>query len=155
MNTSIKRRCALIAMIALSQAICLCVGMAFFSSWLHRSMQQAVTDQVLADNIMVAGQMTKLIEQMNVSDLRENEASWSQMQAAIGDLTLPNDGFVCLVDADSQQLLCHPALEAHPLAAPNKPGMKKPTMIKAGMNKPIMIKAGMVKSVMNKSVMNK
>ncbi len=163
MKFTIKRRDILTVLVTLTQAICLCVGMMFFSAWLHRSVKKAMLDQVLGDNILVAGQMSKLIDQMKVGDLRENVDSWSQLQGAIRDLQLPNEGFVCLVDADDESVLCHPALEAHPSgievasedSAMVKPGMSKPGMVKPGMHKPAMVKPGMQKPAMQKKPMNK
>ena len=168
MKFTIKRRDILTILVTLTQATCLCVGMMFFSAWLHRSVKKAMLDQVLDDNILVAGQMSKLIDQMNVGDLRENVDSWSQLQGAIRDLQLPNEGFVCLVDADDESVLCHPALAAHPsgievasedstMVKPGmvKPGMVKPGMVKPGMSKPGMNKPAMVKPGMNKLAMAK
>ena len=167
MKYSIKRRHVLVAIVAATQAVCLSVGMMLFSAWLHQSVQNTMLNQVLHDNVLVAGQMSKLIDRMNVDDLRENVDSWTQLQDAIRDLTLPNDGFVCLVDADSEQLLCHPALQDHPTAPqemPGKPGaetgmqkpaMQKPGMVKPAMQKPAMTKPAMVKPAMQKPTMTK
>ena len=141
MKYSIKRRHILVAIVAATQAVCLSVGMMLFSAWLHQSVQNTMLNQVLHDNVLVAGQMSKLIDRMNVDDLRENVDSWTQLQDAIRDLTLPNDGFVCLVDADSEQLLCHPALQDHPTAPqemPGKPGAE------TGMQKPAMQKLSLI-----------
>ena len=163
MKYSIKRRHVLIILIVATQAISLCIGMMFFSTWLHQSMRKAMLDQVLDDNILVAGQMAKLIDRMNVGDLRENVDSWSQLQDAIRDLALPNEGFVCLVDADTEDVICHPALASHPFAneevlggpAMEKPDMDKPGMQKRAMQKPAMQKPAMQKPAMHKPAMRK
>ncbi len=153
MNYRIKRRHVLIALIAAAQAICLVTGVFVFSIWLKSSLRETVEQQVLADNILLAGQMSKLIHQMDVADLRENRESWRQLQEAVLAIKLPNDGFVCVIDAKDGTLLCHPDLGS-PTVPPEdmvKPGMAaKATMVKPSMSKPPMTKGGMVKPTMVK-----
>ncbi len=114
MNFQIRRRHILVLAIAAAQAICLCWGVFVFSAWLHSSVRQIVHDQVLADNIQTAKQLTTLIRQMGVSDLRESKDSWLKLQNTVREIRLPNEGFVCVIDAGDGQLLCHPALKQAP-----------------------------------------
>ena len=165
MQPRFDRRVALIALVASCQIICLLGATAFFSSKLRGSIRGTVHDQVLADNIHTARQMTTLIQQLEVGDLRENVASWARLQKSIQDIRLPNDGFVCLTDDSDGAILCHPLLTAPPahLSLPGgtetegmtKPGMTKPGMTKPGMTKPGMTKPGMTKPGMTKPGMTK
>ena len=165
MQPRFDRRVALIALVASCQIICLLGATAFFSSKLRGSIRGTVHDQVLADNIHTARQMTTLIQQLEVGDLRENVASWARLQKSIQDIRLPNDGFVCLTDDSDGAILCHPLLTAPPahLSLPGgtetegmtKPGMTKPGMTKPGMTKPGMTKPGMTKPGMTKPEMTK
>ncbi len=130
-----------------------------FSSWLRSSIRETVHAQVLADNLLVAEQLSRLIGRMNVADLRENGESWSELQDSVRAIQLPNDGFVCVVDATNGTVLCHPDLTESPtLPGENpqmvKPGMVKPGMVKPPMNKPPMNKPPMVKPGMKKPPMD-
>ena len=160
MQPRFDRRVALIALVAGCQIICLLGATAFFSSKLRGSIRGTVHDQVLADNIHTARQMTTLIRQLEVGDLRENVASWARLQKFIQDIRLPNDGFVCLTDDSDGAILCHPLLTAPPahLSLPGgteTQGMTKPGMTKSGMTKPGMTKPGMTKPGMTKPGMTK
>jgi len=141
MKYRIRKRHALILAIATVQAICLCWGVFVFGAWMRSSVRQVVHDQVLADNVQTAKQMTLLIRHMDVADLRENRHSWLKLQRTIRDIRLPNDGFVCVTDAKDGSLLCHPALKRAPSILLKKPGMEKPAMQKPVMKKPAMQKA--------------
>ena len=157
---SIKKRHVLVLLVAAVQAICLIVAMLMFNSSLQRSIESKMHSQILSDNILLAGQLSKLMGKMDVADLRVNQSSWEKLQQTIRSIQLPNDGFVCVVDAEHGNLLCHPDLESPPgsrVAAdmvkpgmPAKPRMNKPAMVKPGMVKPGMVKPGMVKPGMNK-----
>ena len=116
MNFRIRKRQVLVLAIASAQAICLCWGVFVFNSWLRDSVRKVVHDQVLADNIQTAKQMMTLIREFEISDLRENHESWLKLQSTIRKIRLPNEGFVCVVDAGDGQLLCHPALKQAPQA---------------------------------------
>ena len=171
----IRKRHVLVLAIAAAQAICLCWGVFFFNAWLRSSVREIVHNQVLADNVQTAKQMVALIRQMEVSDLRHNKDSWLKVQNTVRDIRLPNQGFVCVLDANDGQLLCHPELQEAPqsilgnsdsstasmhkpgLAKPNmiKPNMIKPSMIKPSMAKPRMVKPEMVKPEVTKPSMNK
>ncbi|MEO1529108.1 MAG: HD domain-containing phosphohydrolase [Planctomycetota bacterium] len=73
-------------------------------------MRETIHDQVLADNIHVAKQMTTLIREMEVENLRDDRSTWARLQNVVHSIQLPNEGFVCIVDAEDGKLLCHPAL---------------------------------------------
>ena len=109
---------------------------------MRSSIRQTIHDQVLADNVQVAKQMTSLIRKMEISDIRENRDSWEQMQTSIRDIRLPNQGFVCLTDNTDGSLLCHPDLKTHPKLANGSES--ESTMVKPAMIKPAMAKAKMM-----------
>jgi len=126
-----------------------------FGTWMRSSVRQVVHDQVLADNVQTAKQMTMLIRHMDVADLRENRHSWLKLQNTVRDIRLPNEGFVCVIDAGDGSLLCHPALKQAPSILLKEPGMEKPTMQKPAMRKPGMEKLAMQKPIMQKPAMKK
>ena len=165
MKLHFDRRVALITLIATCQAICLLGATLLFSVTLRGSIRETIHHQVLADNIQTARQMTALIQQMEVGDLRENLGSWQRLQNSIQSIRLPNEGFVCLTDDSDGAILCHPLITAPPqhLAMSSEsaaegtvqPGMTKPGMTKPGMTKPGMTKPGMTKPAMTKPAMTK
>ena len=164
MKLKFDRRVALIALIAACQIICLLGATGFFSVKLRASIRETIHDQVLADNIQTAQQMTALIRQLEVDDLRESLASWQRMQRSIQDIRLPNDGFVCLTDDADGAILCHPLLTNPPthlaistgdaIEGMSKPAMSKPAMSKPAMSKPAMSKPAMSKPAMADSNSN-
>jgi response regulator RpfG family c-di-GMP phosphodiesterase len=153
MASPIKKRHVLILLIATAQAACLFIATMMFNSTLQRSIESRMYDQVLADNILLAGQLSKLISKLDVADLRDNPISWEKLQGTIRNIDLPNEGFVCLVDAADGSLLCHPDLNALP-GSQTAPKMVKPGMVKPAMPKKTMIKPAMVKPAMKKPEMS-
>ena len=136
MSFRIHKHTALVLLIVACQAVCLLGAIMVFSSKMRSSIRQTIHDQVLADNVQVAKQMTSLIRKMEISDIRENRDSWEQMQTSIRDIRLPNQGFVCLTDNTDGSLLCHPDLKTHPKLAngsESESTMVKPAMAKAKM----------------------
>lgn len=118
MRTSNRFR--LVANLAAAQLFCLGWGLFLFANWLHGSIQATVHEQVLADNVQTARQMTSLIGEMQLGDIRQDNQAWSRLQDVVRDIKLPNEGYVCLVDDQSGQLLCHPSLEKQPRIEPRK-----------------------------------
>ena len=114
MKLTIGKRHILILAIAAAQAFCLCWGVFVFSAWLRSSVREVVHEQVLADNVQSAKQLVALIRQMEVNDMRRSPDSWQRLQGTVRDIRLPNEGFVCVTDANDGEVLCHPALNAAP-----------------------------------------
>lgn len=116
MKTSNRYR--LITNLAGAQLFCLGWGLFLFAAWLNGSIRATVHEQVLADNVETARQMTALIREMQLGDIRQDTQSWERLQAVVRDIQLPNEGYVCLVDDRSGQVLCHPSLQERPHMAP-------------------------------------
>lgn len=110
----INKRWLLIALLAATQASCLLAGVGSFADWLHRKLNYVVREQVLADNDLIAGQMARLIEQMHLPNLKPDSPGWLKMQTLIEGIRLPNEGFLCIVDASSGKLVCHPQIRRNP-----------------------------------------
>ena len=88
MFPAIKKRHALVLLIATAQAVCLCIGTLVFDGWVRNSMRKVVHEQVLADNIHSVQQMTALIRQMDVANLRRDQKSWSRLQSVVHEIQL-------------------------------------------------------------------
>jgi response regulator RpfG family c-di-GMP phosphodiesterase len=110
----IKQTSALIGLLAGFQVVVLLVGVALFAQWMTGRMFQLVRNQVLQDNQQIAAQMAGLIEQLQPTDLRRGSEDWETLQSAIEKISLPNDGFLCIIGSESGELLCHPELRRQP-----------------------------------------
>lgn len=110
----IRSRYALVLVLAACQTFCLSWGVALFASWLNDSIRGAVHQQMLADNLQIAEQLTHLIQEIGLNDIRRNEQDWWRLQSVVADIRLPNEGFVCVVDSGDGALLCHPAFKDRP-----------------------------------------
>lgn len=115
-----SHRFRLVANLAAVQLFCLGWALFLFATWLHGSIRTTVHDQVLADNVQTVRQMTSLIREMDLGDIRQDSHAWGRLQDVIRDIKLPNEGYVCLVDDQSGQILCHPSLETQPQIEPRK-----------------------------------
>lgn len=134
MSYQIKKRHVLAIVIAATQAACLCWGVLVFSTWMRSSIQQVVHDQVLADNVQTAKQMMTLMKQMEVMDLRVNEDSWSRLQKSVRNIRLPNEGYVCVTDANDGSMICHPNLRNAPAKLFNQIESQKADTTKSGLS---------------------
>ncbi|MEM9187309.1 MAG: HD domain-containing phosphohydrolase [Planctomycetota bacterium] len=110
----IRKKLVLVFAVAITQALCLAWGVFIFGSWLEGSIRDTVHRQVLAENVETAKQMARLIRAMDVDDPRRDVASWRRLQEVVQDIRLPNEGFVCLTDASTGKVLCHPELRGRP-----------------------------------------
>ena len=117
MRFQIKKRFALVVVTSVAQLVCLCWGVFLFDHWLQNSIRTTMTNQVLADNVETARQMTRLIEETEITDIDRNLESWGRLQKIVKDIRLPNEGYVCVVSSSDGQLLCHPNLTTHTLLA--------------------------------------
>lgn len=104
----------LVIRLAIAQLLCLTLGVALFATWLSGSIRDTVHQQVLADNVQTARQMTALISEMRLGDVRTDPQAWTRMQDVVREIRLPNDGYVCLVDIHDGGLICHPMLKTQP-----------------------------------------
>ncbi len=120
----INHKMLLILALASVQAVALTWAVMLFDSWLGTSMRDIVRQQVLSENTETAKQMARLIQEMDVQDPRTDLPSWDRLQEVVRDINLPNEGFVCLVDADGGGVLCHPSFGQHPTIG-SKPMMKR------------------------------
>lgn len=127
MRFSFHSKIALIVALAITQGACLVWGVFVFEAWLESSIRDTVHQQVLDDNVQSAQQMAKLIRAMEITDPRLDLPSWKRLQAAVAELALPNEGFVCLTDAPNGYLLCHPKLQARPEFGSGGQGKNAPT----------------------------
>lgn len=110
----INKRSLLIGLVSIATLGCLLWGLTFYSGWLESKIRTVINRQVLDDNIQTAKQLSKLIREMGIEDVRVHHESWNRLQGVVEEIKLPNEGFVCVVDNHSGLLLCHPAMRSKP-----------------------------------------
>ncbi|MEM7453797.1 MAG: HD domain-containing phosphohydrolase [Planctomycetota bacterium] len=113
MNTKIKKRSLLIGLVTSGTFVCFLIGVLVYSSWLQSSIQTVIGQQVVDDNIQTTRQLSRLIREMDLASLRD-EDSWNRVQDIVEEIELPNDGFVCIIDSQTGNLICHPQMRKNP-----------------------------------------
>lgn len=116
----IRSRYVLVFALAACQTFCLAWGVALFAGWLNGAIRHTVHQQMLSDNLQIAEQLTGLIHEIGLHDIRSDEQEWWRLQRVVADIRLPNEGFVCVVDSGDGALLCHPAFKDRPQAIRNQ-----------------------------------
>lgn len=114
------KRYQLVANLAAAQLFCLGWGVFFFGMWLHAIVESTLHQQILADNVQTAKQLSTLVREMRIGDVRSDPQAWDRMQSLVRDIRLPNDGYVCLSDADSGEMICHPSFQSQPSLLPRE-----------------------------------
>src|SRR5277367_2896904 len=110
----ISKRLLLVILVAGGQLACLCSAIAVFASWLQSDLETTMRSQVLADNKQFAAQMATMIRAMGLHDLRAGTPDWNRLQDTVERITLPNQGFVCVIEKGKGRILCHPQLRSEP-----------------------------------------
>lgn len=109
----LRNRKILALVLSFSVWTCLAIGLAIYGKWLDSEIQSVVRKQTLDDNIQIARQLTRLIREMELEDIRDDPKSWDRLQSVVEQIQLPNAGFVCVVESDSGQLICHPMMRSN------------------------------------------
>ncbi len=122
---SIQKRSVLIVALLISQITCVVLGVIWFGSWAKKEITNQRVKQIIDDNQLFAEQMARLINEMQLDDLSINSPQWKRLQTVIEQIRLPNDGFICLTEAGSGKLICHPKVSMNPDILNLKPGMAK------------------------------
>jgi len=124
MRFRIRSRWWLAIGLGCTQVVILTTGFLLFSGWLDRALTEAMRRQVLVDNEQIAIQMARMIDQMALKDISMGSPDWKRLQATIEGTSLPNDGFLCVIDTSSGELVCHPELRKNDMVKKQKLGMR-------------------------------
>ncbi|QDV23393.1 HD-GYP domain-containing protein [Aureliella helgolandensis] len=140
MNLVIRRKSWLIILLVGFQLAVSLVGVSLFANWGLLQVTRIVRVQVMKDNEQIAAQMARLILQLQPKAPSKGHQNWERVQTLVESISLPNDGFLCIIESDSGRLLCHPDLRT-------VPDMMSPAMIPLNQSKgqvsPIMKAEGM------------
>jgi len=110
----ISKRWLLVFLVAGTQLGCVLAAVACFAPWLHDELKSSMRRQVLDDNRQFATQMAIMIRAMHLRDLRVGTPDWTRLQDTVEQITLPNQGFVCVIENVHGRILCHPQLRHEP-----------------------------------------
>ncbi len=97
------------------QVICLAIALVGGGFWVRAEIQQVVRKQIMGDNELIAMQMSKLIRQYEIEKVEYGNESWERLQSLVEDVSLPNEGYMCVADSITGKLLCHPDIRTTPM----------------------------------------
>lgn len=117
MRGRIPTRRLLVLLITFGQLVILLAGVLVFANWLERSLRTIVRQRVLEGTQQFALQAADLIDAMDVTSLERDSTGWAHVQDVIERLKLPNGGYLCLIDAETGRLICHPEIRRDPSLA--------------------------------------
>jgi len=108
----------LVEILASVQIIGLAIALVCAGGWIKLKIGSIVRQQIISDNTLIAEQLGNVIRLTQSARVEYGSEAWSELQHLVERIELPNQGFVCIADRISGQLLCHPDLR-------NKPALRK------------------------------
>jgi response regulator RpfG family c-di-GMP phosphodiesterase len=108
MRRPIRKRGLLVLLLSVGQFICLTLAVLWFANLVNRSVHRIVREWILESSVQFAALMTNLIGEMGLTDVRPGTEDWQRLQRIVETARLPNEGYLCIIDADTGDILCHP-----------------------------------------------
>ena len=68
----------------------------------------------MAENQLIAEQIGRLLRTLHDGQFQYGDPNWDRFQTIVEDTVLPNDGYLCIADATSGDMLCHPKIRQQP-----------------------------------------
>lgn len=111
----ISRKSQLVELLSSAQVICLTIALLAGAYFVRANVQRIVRTQIMEDNKLIATQMSKLIRsRADIDSIEFGNDSWNKLQTLIEEVSLPNDGYMCVANATDGKLVCHPKIRANP-----------------------------------------
>jgi HD-GYP domain-containing protein (c-di-GMP phosphodiesterase class II) len=111
----IVRKSQLVELLSGAQVVCLTIALLAGAFLVRASLQRIVRTQIMEDNRLIATQMSKLIRSRHdIDSIEFGNDSWNKLQTLIEEVSLPNDGYMCVASATDGSLICHPKIRANP-----------------------------------------
>ncbi len=114
MRHRITKPSLLVVTLLVAQLVMLLGGVFWFGQWIEGRLASMVRERILEANRQFAVQISRLIEQMELDGVRVGSPGWERLQRLVEQTTLPNGGFLCVIDEASTRVLCHPGLAQDP-----------------------------------------
>jgi response regulator RpfG family c-di-GMP phosphodiesterase len=109
----IRSRLWLVIALLLGQTAALAVGIVLYQRRLTETVTETHRTQVLESNGVLARQLSSMVESQRLGPIARDSVAWHWLQSNVELISLPNDGFVCILDRDGR-VLCHPRLKDDP-----------------------------------------
>jgi len=104
----------LIEILASIQIIGLAIALVCAGGWIKLKIGSIIRKQIISDNTLIAEQLGNVIRLTQRTRVEYGTEAWEKLQNLVERIELPNEGFVCIADRSSGQLLCHPELRNMP-----------------------------------------
>lgn len=96
------------------QIVFLACALAGFGWWVKSKVGTVIRSQIFDANQLVAEQIGRLLMTMESEAIAIGDSNWEQFQTIVEKTQLPNNGYLCIADATSGRLLCHPKIRTEP-----------------------------------------
>lgn len=96
------------------QIVLLACALFGFGWWVKAKVGTVIRSQIIEANQLVAEQIGRLLMTIESEALAFGDSNWEQFQTIVEETKLPNNGYLCIADATSGRLLCHPRIRAEP-----------------------------------------
>ena len=109
-----KSKSQLIEYLSGMQVLCLALALVVFGGWIHGRIGQLIRQQVMEENQLIAQQVGRLLRTIHDGEFAFGDSAWEKFQSIVEDTKLPNDGYLCIAEVTTGDLLCHPKIRKHP-----------------------------------------
>lgn len=96
------------------QIVLLACALAGFGWWVKSNVGTVIRFQIIEANQLVAEQIGRLLMTFESEAIAFGDPNWEQFQTIVEETQLPNNGYLCIADATSGRLLCHPKIRDEP-----------------------------------------
>ena len=103
-----KSQLLLVVFISTVQLAVTLIAVAWLFGWFEARTCEFAEKQVHKDNRFICRQIAGRIKEMNLEEISPGSESWKKLQKFVESVTLPDDGFVSVIDSMSGKILCHP-----------------------------------------------
>jgi response regulator RpfG family c-di-GMP phosphodiesterase len=110
----VKSKSQLVEWISGVQIVLLACALAGFGWWVKSNIGGLIRAQIIDANQVVAEQIGRLLRTIESEEITFGDANWERFQSIVEETKLPNNGYLCIADASSGQLLCHPKIRLEP-----------------------------------------
>ncbi|MEM7475279.1 MAG: HD domain-containing phosphohydrolase [Planctomycetota bacterium] len=107
----VTNRTMLIVLVVGAQFVCLLSVLILFSNLTTARLQSTLRAAVLSNNQQIAEQASLFIKELKPTDFSKGSADLVKLQHLVERIKLPNNGFLCILDSKTGNILCHPNLE--------------------------------------------
>ena len=83
------------------------IAVKLLSSWFRNQTEETVGLQACNDNTALTQQIVNSIESAKIRDIRESGEDLDQLCKILSDIKIPNEGFSCVINANTGETLCY------------------------------------------------